>query len=123
MKRFLCTILVLLLFSLSACGTKTEITGIWEQEMSISILGVEGESTAASIARFTFREDGSGSQEQIFHDNSHPDTVREFHWQLEGNTLVLDYGENRKEEFTVSVSKSSLKLENRRGSYDLTKSE
>lgn len=122
MRRIFCGILMaLLLISLAGCSGGGNIVGTWEREMEISILGVEGEATVSSTARFTFREDGTGIQAQILPDGSHPDAVREFSWQLEGDTLVLDYGENQREEFTASISKSSLKLESHRGSYDLTK--
>ena len=126
MKRSLCIVLTLaFLLSLTACGGKPEITGIWEQEMEISVLGedVEEPTAAASLLRFTFREDGTGFQEHIILDGSYPDAVREFLWKLEGDTVTLEYTEGHAEEFSAVLTKTSLKLENPRGSYDLTKSE
>lgn len=126
MKRCLYfALLVTFLISLTACGGKTDIVGTWEQETEIAILGegIEKATTAASSHRFTFREDGTGIQEHIVADGSYPNAVREFHWQLEGDTLTLVYAENQTEEFTAVLSKTSLKLENRRGGYDLTRVE
>ena len=126
MKRSLCILLTLaFLLSLTACGGEPEITGIWEQEMEISVLGegVEEPTAAASLLRFNFREDGTGLQQHIMPDDSYPDAVREFSWSLEGDTLTLEYAEGHAEEFSVVLTKTSLKLENPRGSYDLTKAE
>lgn len=113
------------LLLLTACGGKVEMTGIWEQEMETAILGEGiGEPTAAaSLLRFTFREDGTGLQEHIMLDGRYPDAVREFAWRLDGDTLTLQYAQDRTETFSVAVNKTSLKLENNRGSYDLTKAE
>lgn len=126
MKRFLYTIFLgIILLSLTACGSKAEITGIWEQEMETSILGegIEAATSVASLRRFTFREGGTGLQEHILLDETYPDAVREFTWQLEDNRLMLEYEENHTEEFSVIVSKNSLKLENPRGTYDLLRIE
>jgi len=98
-KRLLCLVLmVILLLSVAGCSGSADIVGIWEQEMEISILGIEGTGSAMSVARFTFREDGTGIQEHIVADGSYPNAVREFHWQLEGDTLTLVYAENQTEE-------------------------
>lgn len=122
MKRLLCCFLsAVLLFSLTACGDASGLTGIWEQEMEISILGIDGETTAASILRFTFREDGTGTQKQIIKDGTHPDTSREFTYLLEENTLMLDFGDGQKIEFSAAMDTSVLKLENSRGKFELTK--
>ena len=121
MRRFLCCILTaVLLFSLTACGETARITGIWEQEMQISILGVEGQSSALSVLRFTFREDGTGTQEQIIGNGSYPNASREFSYRLEENRLTLDYGDGLSEEFSVVLDPSTLKLENNRGKFELT---
>lgn len=124
MKRLICYVLLaVLLVSLTGCGGKAEITGIWEQEMETAILGegVAESTTAASLLRFTFREDGTGLQEHIMLDGSYPDAVRVFSWKLEKDTLTLEYTEGHAEEFSVALTKTSLKLENSRGNYDLTK--
>lgn len=124
MKRFLSVALMaILLLSLTACSAETDLTGVWEQEMEISILGVEENVSAASIARFIFREDGTGTQEQIIPDRSYPDVIREFTWQLEKEILTLDYGENQMQTFAVALENGSLKLESARGTFDLTKVE
>ena len=124
MKRFLSVaLMIMLLLSLTACSAETDLTGVWEQEMEISILGVEENVSAASIARFIFREDGTGTQEQIIPDGSYPDAIREFTWQLEKETLTLDYGENQMQTFAVALENGSLKLKSSRGSFDLTKVE
>lgn len=124
MKRFLSVALMaILLLSLTACSAETDLTGVWEQEMEISILGVEENTSAASIARFIFREDGTGTQEQIIPDRSYPDAIREFTWQMEKETLTLDYGENQMQTFVVALKNGSLKLESSRGTFDLTKVE
>ena len=121
MKRFLCGILMaVFLFSLTACGDASGIIGSWEQEMEISILGLDDQTTAASILRFTFRDDGSGTQEQIIRDGSHPNARRDFIYQLEGDKLILDYGDGQKEEFSIVMDTSSLKLENNGGTFELT---
>lgn len=126
MKRLLCLIPVtIFLFSLTGCDAKSDITGVWEQKMEISVLGkgTEAPASIVSLCRFTFREDGTGKQEQIMTDGSYPDVVREFNWQLEDNTLNLNYGGERTETFKATISKTMLKLENNRGIYDLTKAE
>ena len=122
MKRFLCFVLtVVLLFSLTACRETAGITGIWEQEMEISILGVEGQTSALSVLRFTFREDGTGTQEQIITDGSHPNAGREFSYRLEENRLTLDYGVGLSEVFSIVMDEAILKLENDRGKFELTR--
>ena len=120
MKRFLCGILMaVFLFSLTACGDASGIIGSWEQEMEISILGLDDQTTAASILRFTFRDDGTGTQEQIIRDGSHPDISRGFTYQLEGEKLILDYGDGQREEYSVVMDASILKMENDRGKFEL----
>ena len=120
MKRFLCGILMaVFLFSLTACGDASGIIGSWEQEMEISILGLDDQTTAASILRFTFRDDGTGTQEQIIRDGSHPDISRGFTYQLEGDKLILDYGDGQREEYSVVMDASILKMENDRGKFEL----
>ena len=122
MKRGLCWILTaVLLLLLTACGEASGITGIWEQEMEISILGLDTQTSAASILRFTFRDDSTGIQEQIIKDGTHPNASREFTYHLEGNKLTLDYGDGKREEYSVEMDASSLKLENTRGKFELTK--
>ena len=124
MKRLLCWILTAaLLLLLTACGDASGITGIWEQEMEISILGLDAQTSAASILRFTFRDDSTGIQEQIIKDGSHPNASREFTYRLEGEILTLDYGDGQKEDFSVVMDTSSLKLENTQGTFELTKVE
>ena len=120
MKRFLCGILTVgLLFSLTACGESSGITGIWEQKMELSNLGLNAQTTAASILRFTFWNDGTGTQEQIIRDGSHPDISRGFTYQLEGDKLILDYGDGQREEYSVVMDASILKMENKRGKFEL----
>ena len=122
MKRLLCWILTaVLLLLLTACGEESGITGSWEQEMELSILGIEGQTSAASILCFTFRDDGTGIQEQIIMDGGHPNASREFTYQLEGDKLTLDYGDGLSEEFSVVMDASILKLKNNRGTFELTK--
>ena len=122
MKRLLCWILTaVLLLLLTACGDASGITGIWEQQMEISILGIEGQASALSVLRFTFREDGTGTQEQIIKDGNHPNARREFTYQQEGDKLTLDYGGGQREEFSVVMDTSTLKLENNRGKFELTR--
>ena len=120
MKRFLCGILTVgLLFSLTACGESSGITGIWEQKMELSNLGLNAQTTAASFLRFTFWDDGTGTQEQIIRDGSHPDISRGFTYQLEGEKLILDYGDGQREEYSVVMDASILKMENNRGKFEL----
>ena len=120
MKRFLCGILTVgLLFSLTACGESSGITGIWEQKMELSNLGRNAQTTAASFLRFTFWDDGTGTQEQIIRDGSHPDISRGFTYQLEGDKLILDYGDGQREEYSVVMDASILKMENNRGKFEL----
>jgi len=126
MKRLICYLLVVpILLSLCACSGKTGIVGIWEQEMEISILGegVDSPTSAVSLLRFTFREDGTGTQEHIMMEEAYPSAVREFAWQLEEDTLTLDFEGDHTEQFAVATSQTSLKLENSRGKYDLTRAE
>ena len=124
MKSILCLLLALtLLISLAACSGNTSVVGVWEQEMQTSILGVEDATAVVSLCRFTFREDGTGLQEHIMLDGKYPDAVREFHYHAKDDILTLVYEEEHMEEFTVEINKNSLKLENRRGSYDLIRVE
>lgn len=120
MKRFLCGILTVgLLFSLTACSESSGITGIWEQKMELSNLGLNAQTTAASILRFIFWDDGTETQEQIIRDGSHPDISRGFTYQLEGEKLILDYGDGQREEYSVVMDASILKMENNRGKFEL----
>ena len=124
MQRIICCILAaVVLFSLTGCSGNGNIVGIWEQEMEISILGegIEEATSVASLCRFTFREDGSGIQEHIMQDGKHPDAVREFTWQLQEDMVALDFGGGHTETFSVACNKTSLKLVNSRGLYELTK--
>ena len=124
MKSLRCGMLaVFLMLTLCACSGGGSIIGVWEQEIQTSILGVEEATAVASLRRFTFREDGSGIQEHIMPDGSYPDAVREFHYHLKDDLLTLVYEEEHMEAFSVKMSKNSLKLENNRGSYDLTRAE
>ena len=84
-------------------------------------MGLDTQTSAASILRFTFRDDGTGTQEQIIKDGTHPNASREFTYHLEGNKLTLDYGDGQREEYSVEMGASSLKLENTRGKFELTK--
>ena len=118
MKKLVLLILAAALL-LAGCGKEETLVGIWEQEITVSVLGVEGQTEAESIVRFTFREDGTGTQEQMILDGSHPDAVRDFSWVLEKKTLTLDYGEGQTAVFTAIVEQEVLKLENHRGSYEL----
>lgn len=119
MRRYLyCVLVIVLLISLTACGKTTEITGIWEQEMEISNLGLNAQTTAASILRFIFWDDGTGTQEQIIRDGSHPDISRGFTYQLEGEKLILDYGDGQREEYSVVMDASILKMENNRVKFE-----
>ena len=70
MKRCICCVLLVMLLTLSACGRKTDILGVWEQNMETTVLGegVSGVTTIVSLQRFTCREDGSGVQEHIMLD-------------------------------------------------------
>ena len=122
MKRLLCWILTAaLLLLLTACGDASGITGSWEQQMEISILGLDAQTSAASILRFSFRDDGTGTQEQIIEDGTHPNASRGFTYKMEGDKLTLDYGDGQKEDFSVVMDASILKLENNRGKFELTK--
>lgn len=126
MKRILGLMFALtVLFSLTACSGQADITGVWEQKMETTILGegIEEATSIASLHQFTFREDGSGLQAHIMLDGSYPDAVREFHYHLKEDTLTLVFEEDHMEEFSVKLSKNALKLENPRGSYDLTRAE
>lgn len=126
MKRYIHYILlVLLLLTLTACSNKGDILGVWEQSMETSVLGegVEEATTVASLRRFVFCEDGSGRQEHIMLDGSYPDAIREFHYHLKEDVLTLVYADDHMEDFTVKVSKNTLKLENSRGNYELTRAE
>ena len=124
MQRIVCCVLAaVVLFSLTGCSGNGDIVGIWEQEMEMSILGegIDEATSTTSLCRFTFREDGTGVREHIMLAGNHPDAVREFTWQLDGKTLTLDFGGGHTEEFTATWNKTSLKLENRRGMFELIK--
>lgn len=56
---------------------------------------------ATPILRFTFREDGSGIQEQIIKDGRHPNANREFAYRLKEDRLTLDYGDGQREDFPL----------------------
>lgn len=124
MQRIICCILAaIVLFSLTGCSGNGDIVGIWEQEMEMSILGegIEEATSIASLCRFAFREDGSGIQEHIMQDGKYPNAVREFTWQLQEDMLTLDFGGGHTETFTLEWNRTSLKLENSRGTYELLK--
>ena len=91
--------------------------------MEISILGLDAQTSAASILRFTFREDGTGTQEQIIKDGTHPNAIREFAYHLDGDSLILDYGDGQREEFSVVMDTSTLKLKNNRGTFELKRAQ
>ena len=124
MKRLLfCSLLVLFLLSLTACSGNAGITGDWEQEIEINILGAGETGTAMAVVRFSFREDGTGTQEHIISDGKYRDVQRDFSYSLDKDILTLDYGENHAEEFTIVLGENSLKLENHRGIHDLIRVE
>ena len=87
--------------------------------MVISVLGSDAATQANSVARFTFREDGTGIQTQSIVDGSHPDATREFTWILEDKTLTLDFGDGQTQIFSVTMDTDVLGLENPRGSFEL----
>lgn len=124
-RRILALISLFFLMTLCSCAANRDISGVWVQKMEITVLGegIEEPTSIVSLCRFTFREDGSGLQEHIMVDGSYPDAVREFHYHVKEDTLTLVYAEEHMEEFFVKVNKNSLKLENSRGSYDLTRAE
>ena len=117
-KWILCLVALLLL---AGCSGKPDITGVWEQEMEISILGTEKPETVSSVVRFTFREDGTGTMEQLIPDGSHPDVQTEFSYGLEENALTVDMGNNRISVFEMEFREGILVLQNSRIQYHLTK--
>ena len=123
MKRLICTILALFLLLLAGCSSQEKITGVWEQEMEMSVLGlgVEEPATVLATARFTFREDGTGSLEMIITDDTHTNSAREFSYHLAEDTLTLDCGEDQIWLYTVALEGDSLTLSSDRGQYDLAR--
>ena len=61
MKKALLAVLLLFLFFTVAGCSNGDIIGVWEAEMEISVLGLDKADSAASVLRFTFFEDGTGS--------------------------------------------------------------
>ena len=118
MKRIIAIVLVVLL---TGCAAKQSIVGTWEQEMTISVIGMEEQTEAESTARFTFRQDGTGTQEQLLFDGVHPNTLREFTWTLSGECVILDFGNGRQETFVVIQEKDSLELHSQRIIFELKK--
>ena len=118
--HFILTAAVLL--SLAACdGGNHNITGIWEQEMQISILGSDSASSAMSVMRFTFRQDGTGLQEQIIADGIYPDAVREFTYTQLEDEITLNFEGKNKVIFHFVIDGNSLMLQNNRGTFQLTR--
>ena len=117
-KWILCLVALLLL---AGCSGKMDITGVWEQEMEISILGTEKPETVSSVVRFAFREDGTGTMEQLIPDGNHPDARTEFSYELKENTLTVNMGNNRISVFEMEFREGILVLQNSRMQYHLTK--
>ena len=106
---------------LTGCGKEETLVGIWEQEITVSVLGAQDWTETEGIVRFTFREDGTGAQEQIILDGIHPDAVRDFTWKLEETGLTLFYPKGQTDTFDVTLKDGTLQLKHNRGSFDLTR--
>jgi len=122
-RRFFCLILMMLL--LTGCAASEPIVGSWEEEITISVLGIgQSDAEAAAVTRFLFRENGSGSWAMAFADGSHPEAVREFSYSLEEDVLTLTFKqEDHPIQFTMTLTGDSLRLENDRGTFHLIRTE
>ena len=91
MKKKLCLVLAaLLVVSLVGCGQEPTVVGTWEEEITVSVLGVtEKEGTYPALLRYTFAEDGSGVREVI--QDVHPEDPQTelFTYSVEGDKLII----------------------------------
>ncbi len=112
-------LIVLLLFA--GCGAERSIEGVWEQEITVSVLGlgVEEPVQRTDTLRFEFRKDGTGLM-TTGAGAAHPAPEVVFHYALEGDTLTIVQDDDGSDMvFTVAMEGESLKLENQRGTFDL----
>ena len=121
MKKAVFAVLLLFLFFTVAGCSNGDIVGVWEAEMEISVLGLDKADSAASVLRFTFFEDGTGSQEQIIIDGTYPDIIRTFRYELDGSTLTLNYEDLQTEVFSIMFDSTSLQMDSNRINYQLMK--
>ena len=115
--RSICLILCLLL--LTGCAEPSGLTGSWEAETQMSVLGPEKQEEVTGMTRFLFRPDNTGSWCTEI-GAGYPEAVREFRYTREDDILLLTFeGEEADTEFAMILSGDSLKLENTRGSFEL----
>ena len=118
MKRI--ALLAVLLCLLTGCGKETSIEGTWEQEISLSVLGVgvEERTQVAAVQRFQFNPDGTGLMTVDAGENL-PVSEATFQYILEGDCLVLTWEEGRSVTFAVILTEDALKLDSGRVQLDL----
>ena len=119
-KRLIALTAALLL--LAGCGAKEGIEGVWEQETTVSVLGLGMETPVEepAVQRFEFRKDGTGVM--ATEAEGIPATEVAFGYTLEGDTVTLVQDDGGSDMvFTVTLNGDSLKLENPRGNFDLTR--
>jgi len=118
MKRI--ALLAVLLCLLTGCGKETSIEGTWEQEISLSVLGVgvEERTQVAAVQRFQFNPDGTGLMTVDAGENL-PVSEATFQYVLEGDCLVLTWEEGGSESFSVARTEGSLRLNSSRVELDL----
>lgn len=120
MKGLRCIFLLLCLVLLSGCTADSGLTGTWEAEIRISVLGPEKQEERSGVTRFVFCPDGTGSWSTEISGGDYPQAVREFRYTQDGDVLTLTYGEGAADtEFTMLLTGDSLKLESGRGTFDL----
>ena len=114
--------LLFCLVLLAGCTEDPGLTGTWEAEIQISVLGPETQEQRNGVTRFVFCSDGTGTWCTEISGGDYPQAVREFRYTQNGNVLTLTYGEEEVDtEFTMLLTGDSLKVENQRGSFDLVR--
>ena len=91
MRRLIYLMLVcVLVISITGCGKEPTVEGVWEEEITVSVLGITDQpGTQAAILRYTFSEDGTGIMEII--PDQHPETTEAFTYAVEGDNLLLTF--------------------------------
>ena len=117
-KRLIALAAALLL--LVGCGAKDSIEGVWEQETTVSVLGLGMETPVeeSAVQRFEFKKGGTGIITTEAGD--YPAIDITFRYTLEGETLTIDRDDDGNDMvFTVTLDGDALKLDNPRGTFDL----
>ena len=107
-----------ILLLLCACGgAGNTVVGIWQEQAPVTVLGPEENNSEEEITIvFTFNEDKTGSMEHKYAPDSELADLSksiDFTWEIKENTLTIEYGNSRTEQYEVSFEKDKMELSGR----------